>query len=226
LVCLELGQIDEAAAHFQRARELDTTLAVIPLNWGIALARQGDFAASADRCREALALDNSLAVAHDHLGRALAGLGQWEEAADSFRRATDLEPREPEFRADLGWALGHLRRHHEAAREFAAVCEAEEDWPEKTRRLAWAWATDPQAGRRDGFEAVRCAEQACLARGACDAHFLDTLAAAYAEAGRMDAAALVARQALELARDDEALRADVWQRLAGYLRRQPYRQAV
>ena len=60
-------------------------------------------------------------------------------------------------------------------------------------RSAWEFATDPRASRRAGFEAVRRAEEACQALGTCDAHFLDTLAAAYAEAGAVDDAGLAAQ---------------------------------
>jgi tetratricopeptide (TPR) repeat protein len=226
LICLELGQLDEAVAHFKAARDLDPGLTVVPLNWGIALARQGHFSAAVGRYREALRLDPGAAVTHDRLGQALAGLGRWDEAAGAFRRATDRDPKDKDFRADLGWALGHLGRTDESAKEYAAVTGADEEWPEKVRRSAWTWATDAHAARRNGFEALRRAEQACQARGVCDARFLDTLAAAYAEAGAMDAAALAARQALVLAGDDAELRAEVWQRLLGYLQRQPYRQPV
>jgi len=226
LVLVELGQLDEAAAYFKEARDLDPTLAVAPLNLGIVLAMQGDFAGAITEHRAALRLDPNSATFHDYLGQAQAGAGQWDEAAQSFRRATELQPAEKDYRADLGWALWHLGRKDEAAKEYAAVVATDEEWPEKARRLAWTSATRATTGRRSGFEAVRRAEEACQARGGCDARFLDTLAAAYAQAGSVDAAARAARQALQVPCDDVAFRAEVWQRLIGYLDRQPYYESV
>ena len=53
---------------------------------------------------------------------------------------------------------------------------------------------------RDGDEAVRHAEIACKSTGNGNAAFLDTLAAAYAEAGRFRAAVRTAERALRAAR--------------------------
>ena len=65
--------------------------------------------------------------------------------------------------------------------------------------LAWCLATCPVEGSRDGAEAVRLAEQACRATQNKNPEFLDTLAAAYAEAGRFDDAMKTIRQAISLA---------------------------
>ena len=52
--------------------------------------------------------------------------------------------------------------------------------------LAWLLATHPDAELRDGAEAVRVAERMCEAVPAPPPVLLDTLSAAYAEAGRFD----------------------------------------
>ena len=60
-------------------------------------------------------------------------------------------------------------------------------------------ATSPEPSLRNGKEAVRLAERASgLCRGQ-DPHILDTLAAAYAEAGLFPDAVQTANKALELA---------------------------
>ena len=52
---------------------------------------------------------------------------------------------------------------------------------------------------RDGPEAVRCAEKACLLTRYQKAQMVAVLAAAYAEAGQFDRATATAQQAVELA---------------------------
>ena len=135
-----------------------------------------------------------------------------------------LESNNIDLRADLAWAMWHGGRTAEAIQEYAAVTARDPEWPEKTRAAGWRWATDADPGRRSGFEAVRRAEQAWQAQGQCDAQFADTLATAYAVAGRFEEAVALARWALELACNDPGLRAEVEERLRGYLSRRPYHQ--
>ena len=54
--------------------------------------------------------------------------------------------------------------------------------------MIWAWtlATCPDDKVRDGRKAVELAEKLCPAEAQVPVEYLDTLAAAYAEAGRFD----------------------------------------
>jgi hypothetical protein len=56
-----------------------------------------------------------------------------------------------------------------------------------------------EASARNGPEAVKLAERAVQLTGGREAIYLDTLAAAYAEAGRFDKALETARRGLEIA---------------------------
>jgi hypothetical protein len=65
--------------------------------------------------------------------------------------------------------------------------------------LAWLLATCPEASLRNGNRAVELARQAeGLAGGGESPQLLDTLAAAYAEAGRFGEAVATAKRALNL----------------------------
>jgi spermidine synthase len=65
--------------------------------------------------------------------------------------------------------------------------------------MAWVLATWPEASVRNGMEAVALAERALRLSGGREPAILDTLAAAYAEAGRFPEAVETARRALTLA---------------------------
>lgn len=100
---------------------------------------------------------------------------------------------------------------------------AEAGDPHGMNGLAWALATCPDAGLRNGAEAIRWAEKACGRDPS--AMFTDTLAAAYAEAGRW--AEAVATQERAIARLPADFPPDARkgyeERLARLKRREPVR---
>lgn len=65
--------------------------------------------------------------------------------------------------------------------------------------LAWARATSAEPRFRNGIQAVALAEQLVHLTGRYSPNYLDTLAAAYAEAGRFPEAILAAEEAISLA---------------------------
>jgi hypothetical protein len=98
-------------------------------------------------------------------------------------------------------------------------------WREKVNWCAWVLATHPGREVRNADLAVRLAEQLCQATEFAEPDFLDTLAAAYAEAGRFADACTAARKALGLlAKNPQAGWAQpIDERLRFYEHGQPYR---
>ncbi len=89
-------------------------------------------------------------------------------------------------------------RDHRVLQLSRMILDTDPNNGEALNNIAWILATNPDASLRDGPEAVRLAERA-LAAGRDDDRIsiMDTLAAAYAEAGDFDKATATARQALE-----------------------------
>ncbi|MEM7280308.1 MAG: tetratricopeptide repeat protein [Pseudomonadota bacterium] len=91
--------------------------------------------------------------------------------------------------------------------------------------LAWLLSTNPDDALRDGEEAIRIMEDAIADQSRSD-QWVDTLAAAYAEAGDFDNAISHQLEAITLAEqtqtDSETL-SEFRQRLAAYEARQPWR---
>ncbi len=65
--------------------------------------------------------------------------------------------------------------------------------------LAWMLASNPDATRRRPDEAIKLAEQACELSHRRDDSYLDTLAVAYAAAGRFDEAKKTIQEAIRVA---------------------------
>ena len=85
-----------------------------------------------------------------------------------------------------GLAWGKKGDFDKAIADYTKAIKIEPKDPTAYNRLAWLMATCPDGRYRDGKRAVELAEKAVALRD--DANFLDTLAAAYAEAGRFQEA--------------------------------------
>ena len=99
-------------------------------------------------------------------------------------------------------------------------------WSDPLNNLAWVLATAPEGELRDGVEAVKLAVRAVELAGTNNVGVLDTLGAAYAEAGRFADAIEAARQArtVALVQGREGLAEQIRRRLELYSANQPYRQ--
>ena len=110
-----------------------------------------------------------------------------------------LQPNLAEAHNNLGNALLQKGRPAEAVTHYQAAVAALPGNPYLLSNLAWMLATCPEASVRNGARAVELALQAEQLSGGKDSGLLGTLAAAYAEAGRLAEAVATAQRALALA---------------------------
>ncbi len=136
---------------------------------------------------------------HGELGAALLRAGRNEEAERVLSEAIQREPNVAAWRASHGDVLQRLGRSADAVAAYREALRLQSPWPEIENNLALILATDPDAALRNPAEAVRLAEAAVAALGRGDPGSLDTLAAAYAAAGRRREALATAHEALALA---------------------------
>jgi Flp pilus assembly protein TadD len=197
------GQWQEAAAHFQESLRVKPHDPSARLSLAFALVRLGRLDDAAAACAAALgdvgdapeapALQGE--VLHQ-LGQVRARQGDAREALNCFRQAVEAVPRSARFRCSLALALARAGAKADAERQYQEALRLERHWPQRFLALARTLATHPDENVRDGLTAIDLATAACDATGSQRPADLDTLAAAYAEAGRFDDACATERRAI------------------------------
>ena len=214
-----------AVRHYRRSIELDPASATAHYNLATLLAAGGTLDEALRHFRRAVALRPAHAAAHNNLGAVLKALGRLAEATPYFERAVALDAGNAAAHNNFASALASTGRPGDAVRHYRLALASEPDGIESLMSLAWILATDADAGLRAPAEAVALAERAAMLTGRRDVNVQATLAAAYAAAGRFDAATAAQRETIALATGigSPAVMAELQRRLVLYQQRQPLR---
>ncbi len=245
---LQSGRVDQATVSFKKAIELNREYADGENNLGLALVKSGKLDDAIGHWQKAIEFKSDNAFAYNNLAIGLYQTGRRDEALARWRKAIEINPDYAEARNnlqavlneahqppsaddakshyDLGMALMAKGRARDAIVQWRKVRELAPSNPSAFNQLAWVLATSPDASIRNGPEALELATQAVKLSGGSDPALLDTLAAAQAECGKFDDALETVRRALDLARGDAALAADLKTRLALYAAQSPYREPL
>lgn len=173
---------------------------LIELYMGDALAGQGKVAEAIEHYRRTLHWRPDSVPALAGLGAALTQMGQLADGEEALRRAVALSPKTAEIQGELAENLQRQRRITEAVAYLREALRLRPGQLEATNNLAWLLATATDPSVRSPAEAVALAEEAAMTTRRGSAAVLDTLAAAYASAGRLTDATATANEALALAR--------------------------
>lgn len=195
---------------------------------GLMLGKAGRNQEAAEHLAKLVQIEPENVSACTNLGLVLARQGKLDEALTHFTEALRLAPNDGQVHLTRAGVLEESRHVLESLvdyREAVRLNPERKDWADHLARLL---ATYPSDEVRDGAEAVRLAEGVCAGPAPRNATFLDTLAAAYAEAGRFEEAAATAREALSLALESGKadLAAEIQQRLELYQAGRPFRTAA
>jgi tetratricopeptide (TPR) repeat protein len=221
------GRVDEAVAHYTKALAAMPNNAEAHNNVGIVLAGRGYLDEAIGHYQKALEINPNFAAAEYDLALALAAAGRLDEAIARYQRALEIKPDYVGARLNLAAA----RRKRETI--LTAINERREAMRSRPNDVAlfndtaWTLASNPNESIRNGAEAVKMAERALPLGGDRDPAVLDTLAAAYAEAGRFSEAINAAKKAIALARgrQNDKLAGKIAARLALYEGGHPYRDS-
>jgi len=222
------GRSDEAISHLHQALQIEPDYVVAHNNLGNALTSQGKFDEAIGHYRRALEIDPGYANAHNNLANALRSQGKFDEAITHYRKALEFKPHIAKAHYNLAVTLKMVGNAEEAIKHFGEALHLEPNWLAPLNDIAWIRATHPDPEVRNAGQAIEFAERACELTGHKEAAILDTLAAAYAEAGRFGQAVTTARAAITLAEKAQAkeLAEAIGKRLELYRQERPYREVL
>jgi len=231
LACLlttraQLAHWQNSVTLFEHAVRLTTNNCFANFNLGNAYIEQSRVEEAREQFALAVQIDPNYAEARHNLANALFLLGRAGESLEQRRVVVKLKPQSPSANYSLAFVLLATGQQAEAVTWYREAIRLRPNWPVPLNDLAWILATSSHAELRNGAEAVQLAGRACEITGGQDAHFLGTLDAACAEAGRLPEAISVAERvrALALATGQNNLAQDAEKRLEFYRAGKPFRQ--
>ena len=188
------NQENEALEEYRKACELNPKNATWLDQLAVSLALNGDADEAAATWRKSLALDPSDPGAETDLGTVLFDSGHSQEGYDHLRKAVDMAPAFPVGHNHLGLALIKMGRMHEAAEQFQIAITLVPTSAEYRFNLGYVLES-----RGDFAGAVAPLEKSVELSKGRDWRSLTELAKAYNKTGRSAEAIQSARQALDLA---------------------------
>ena len=137
-----LGRLEEAAAAFRQAAQLDPGQPGPPFYLGWVMLEQGKAAESEKFLREAIRLDPTLAEAHFRLALALITRKDFAAAVASLRKAIELLPNFDLAWYNLGKCYTWMGKKEEARKAFDRFRELE-PYANRIRELQQTLARSP-----------------------------------------------------------------------------------
>jgi tetratricopeptide (TPR) repeat protein len=207
---------------------LSLVLCFAPLGWaggldditaGIAAQNRGDYDETIRLYTKAIASGDlsqkDLSIAYNNRGTVRSAKGDNDRAIADYDKAIELDPsyahayynrgRTWKNKGDYGRAMADYNKSIELAPKDAAPYGS----------LAWLLAVCPESKFRDGVKAVELAKDAVELMNRSGN--IDTLAAAYAEAGRFQEAIKTEERAIEKLKEEENTKKDISELLEKHL---------
>jgi tetratricopeptide (TPR) repeat protein len=222
----EQGKVDDAIKQWEKALRLNPDYVEAHYSMGLAMAEQEKYDDAIKHFSNALQAKPDWAEAHYNLGGVYVRQGKLELAVEQCVEALRLKPDYLTARVSLAHTLLELGRVRPAIEQYYEILKLKPDDPETLNRLGWLLATTEDASIQNSSEAVKFAQRACELTGFKQAELLDTLAAAYAAAGRFSEAMETAERAVRSAESTgkKELAEEIQKRLELYKAGRPYHE--
>jgi tetratricopeptide (TPR) repeat protein len=221
VVWFEKDDYDKAIADYNEAIRLDPKHAAAYNNRSNAWHEKGDYDKAIADCNEAIRLDAKLAMAYNNRSYAWCKKGDYDKAIADGNEAIRLDPKYALAFINRGNAWIEIGDYDKAIADCNEAIRLDPKYATAYNNRAWYRATCPNAGFRDGAQAVRDATKACELTDWKDASCINTLSAALAEAGKFEEAIQRLQQAIDLNPKHDK---EVWEKMmAEFKAGRPYR---
>lgn len=216
------GDYDRAIADYGEAIRLDAKHQWAYANRGIAWRAKGDYDRAIADFSEAIRLDPKWVWAYASRGMAWELKGDTDRAIADFSEAIRLNPKYVWAYVNRGHAWRGKGDRENALADYNSAIRESPKSHGLHNDLAWTMAINGTFAA-DGKRAVELATRACQLTSWRNPYYLDTLAAAYAQAGNFEEAVRWQQKALQYREFVAADGKGAAERLALYRSKKPYR---
>ena len=194
-------------------------------NRGIAYKNKGQYERAISDYTKALEINPRDADTYYNRGITYRNKGQYDKAITDFTKGIEINPRDARAYNNRGIVYAQGKgQYDKAITDFTKAIEIHPWDTSAYNSLSWLLATCPTSRYRDGVEAVGLAQKAVELDNSF--HNLDTLAAAYAEAGNFEKAIKAQERAISLLKINANTKelAEAKEHLGYYKAHKPWRE--
>lgn len=223
LSSLDSGQYEEATEAFSKAIEINPQYAEAYNNRGVAWHYKGDYDRAIADYTKALEINPQYAEAYNNRGVAWYHKRDYDRAIADYSKAMDTNPRYADAFNNRGDAWFYKENCAQAIADTTKALEINPQYADAYNQLAWVFALCPDDKYRNGVKALELAKKAVELSPEVD--FLDTLAVAYAEAGKFEDAVRTEERVITLLKKEGRTGelAEYEERLESYKLKKPWR---
>ena len=222
----EEGKLDKAIDHFSKVLNEKSDRAAAHCELGDTLEKKGELSGAVMHYLEAIRIRPGYAKAYNNLGIILAGQNKVEAAIVFLSKALQISPGYAGAHYNLGKIYANQNNPEKAIFHYQKALQFDPNMMQALYHLSWILSTHEDKKYRNGKEAVKLATRLCKITQYRQPLAMDTLAAAYAEAGNFNEAVFTAEKAYKMAlmHGPGSLAQSLEQRLKLYRNKMPYRQ--
>jgi tetratricopeptide (TPR) repeat protein len=218
------GDYNKAIADINTAIEIDPKYASAYSNRGVIWGKKGDYDKAIADNTKAIEISPKHADAYYNRGNDWENKGDYDKAIADWTKAIEINPKHAFAYSNRGHAWRKKGVYNKGMADFIKAIEINPKDANAYNGFAWLMATCPEGRYRDGKRAIELAEKALELKET--SYILNTLGAAYAEAGRFQEAIKTQERAITKRKQEggpEAL-TEFEEHLSSYKAGKPWRE--
>ncbi|MCA9077473.1 MAG: tetratricopeptide repeat protein [Planctomycetaceae bacterium] len=215
------GNFRSALEDFNLAIQIDESNPLAYNNRSLTWAAMGNLDRAIEDATHAIRIDPTYAEAYNNRGVTYRNLGELKNAIEDYTEAIHQFPSNADAFANRGYARVQLGEYADALSDYYQAVTISPGSPQAFNDAAWLMATCPEEEFRNGERAVEYARYACELTKHQNGEYVDTLAAALAEAGEFAEAVKTQQQAITLLSEESLPAAEA--RVELYQAEKPFR---